>query len=387
MSSNNRIVITAASRTPIGKFLGQYKAITAPELGAAAITAAIQQNDCQPEYIEQIFMGCVLTAGLRQAPARQAGIYAELPHSTQATTINKVCGSGMQAIILAHDSIKAQTNNCIVAGGMENMTLAPYLSATRQGHKANHTTLYDHMFIDGLENAYPPYDAMGMFAEQCANEYNISRKQQDDFAVQSLQRAHHAWDHGFFDQEIASCHNYTKDEIHPLDSQKKIATLKPAFKQDGTITAANASSISDGAAAIILMNEATAKQQHIEPIASIVAHSSAALQPSHFTIAPIHAIKKLLQNCQWSIDDVDLFEINEAFAVVTLAAMKELNIPHEKINIHGGACALGHPIGASGARILVTLIHALKQHNKKRGIAALCIGGGEATAIAIECLS
>lgn len=378
---NEPITIIAIARTPTGKLLGNLKDFTAPQLGAAAIKAAVERARLKPTDIDEVLMGCVLPAGQGQAPARQAALGAALPTSIPCTTINKMCGSGMKAIMLAHDALIAGTNNIMVAGGMESMTNAPYLlPKARQGYRLGHGQLMDHMFLDGLEDAYDKGRLMGTFADDCAKQYYIAREQQDHFAITSTQRAHKA----DFSQEITPINNINIDELPDLNKLEKIPTLKPAFNKDGTVTAANSSSISDGAAAVVLMKQSEAKKRGLKPIAKIIAHSTFAQEPSQFTTAPIGAIQKLLQKTGWQIKDIDLFEINEAFAVVTLVTMQELNIPHDKVNIHGGACALGHPIGASGARILVTLIAALQKHGLKRGIASLCIGGGEATALAVE---
>lgn len=378
-----KIVIASAKRTPTGNFQGCFKKLTAPELGAHAIKATIENIDSKK--VDEVIMGCVLSAGIGQAPARQAALFAELPISTPSTTVNKMCGSGMKAIMFAHDEILAGSANCIVAGGMESMTNAPYLlPKARQGYRLGHKKVVDHMFLDGLEDAYDKGKLMGMFADTCANKYSITRKEQDEFALTSLDRAKNAAEKGLFQDEIVSVNEISQDEGPLTAKPEKIPNLKPAFSPEGTVTAANASSISDGAAACMIMSEEFASENKIQPIATIYGHATFAHEPEWFTTAPINAIKNLLHKINWKLEDVDLFEINEAFAVVTMAAMKELNIPHEKVNVNGGACVLGHPIGASGARILVTLIHALKQRKLKRGVAALCIGGGEATAIAVE---
>lgn len=388
MTDKNPIVITEAKRTAIGNFNGYYKDTNAPTLGATCIQSIHNDGD-----IDHVFMGCVLPAGLGQAPARQAALKAGLNHHTACTTINKMCGSGMQAVILAHDGIQAGSYQTCIAGGMENMTRAPYLlTDARFGYRIGPGKIIDHMMHDGLEDAYEPGKSMGVFAEQCAEKYGLDRQQQDDFATRSLQRAQQAAAQGLFKNEICPIHIKTKKSELSIDqdegpitlTKEKISKLKPAFKKDGTITAANASSISDGAAALKLMRSTHAEKLGLKPLATIHGHYTHAHEPAWFTTAPTHAIKGLLDKLKWSVKDVDLFEINEAFAVVTLVVCKELSIPADKVNIHGGACVLGHPIGASGARILVTLIHALREKNLKRGIAALCIGGGEATAIAIE---
>lgn len=387
------IVILGAARTPIGNFQGALKTLSCPELGAAVIKAAVERAQLAPTEVEEVLMGCVLPAGLGQAPARQAALGAGLPLSTACTTINKMCGSGMKSVMLAHDSIIAGSANIMVAGGMESMSNAPYLlPKARAGYRMGHQTVIDHMLYDGLEDAYQRGSPMGVFAEDCAQSYHFTREQQDQFAITSITRAQKATQDQKFMEEITPVSIIGKEgEILIREDEgpssariEKIPHLKPAFRKDGTVTAANASSISDGAAALSLMRRSTADQRGITPFATIVAHSSHAQEPHLFTTAPIAAIKKVLALANWSINDVDLFEINEAFAVVTMAAMKDLQIPHEKVNIRGGGCILGHPIGASGARILVTLLYALKHHGMKRGVAALCIGGGEATAIAVE---
>ena len=387
------IVIVATKRTPIGQYLGYFVNTPAPMLASFAIKAVLKDLDLFVQDVDEVIMGCVLTAGLGQAPARQAAILADLPNAVGAVTINKMCGSGMKAIMLAHDSIIAGTNQIVVAGGMENMSCAPYLlQKARTGYRMGHNTVFDEMFLDGLEDAYEKGLLMGVFAERCAMEYGFSRKVQDDFAIESLTRAKTASSNGSFTAEIAPVTlmvknesiTYKQDEL-PLKAQiEKIPTLRSAFKDDGTVTAANSSGISDGAAVHVLMTASQANKRNLKPLAKIVGHATHSQDPAWFTTAPVGAIDKLLKKVNWTVSDVDLFEINEAFAVVTLAAMKDLNIPHNKVNIHGGACALGHPIGASGARIVTTLIYSLQQNGLKRGIAALCIGGGEATAIAIE---
>jgi acetyl-CoA C-acetyltransferase len=388
MTHQDPIVITAAKRTAIGNFNGYFKHTSATCLGAKCIKATYNNIP-----IDAVIMGCVLPAGLGQAPARQAALKAGLSDHTVCTTVNKMCGSGMQAVILAHDAIMAETHHTCIAGGMENMTRTPYLlEKARFGYRIGKGTIIDHMMHDGLEDAYQAGTSMGEFAEACAKKYDFTREQQDAFASRSLRRAQSAAAEGMFNAEIcsisindkASERSITQDEGPLTLSEQKIKALKPAFIKDGTITAANASSISDGAAALQLMRQSQAKQLGLAPLAKIMAHFTYAHQPEWFSTAPAHAIKGLLDKLKLSVKDVDLFEINEAFAVVTLATCHDLKIPIDKVNIHGGACALGHPIGASGARILVTLIHALRQKNLSRGVAALCIGGGEATAIAIE---
>lgn len=391
---NDAIVIVGMARTPQGKLLGALKDFAGTELGSFAIQAAIRKSGLKPEDIHEVLMGCVLPAGQGQAPARQAAIHAGIPTRASCTTVNKVCGSGMKTVMLGHDILRANASEAIiVAGGMESMTNAPYLCLkARQGYRLGHSEFIDHMLWDGLEDAYDRGKSMGYFADNFAKEWNFSREQQDEYATRSLERAQKAIREDCFKEEITPITIKTKrgnivvdaDE-HPASVKiEKIPTLLPAFVKDGTVTAANSSSIADGAAAVILMNEAEANKRGIQPLARIIGHSSFAKPASEFTSAPIDAIRNLLAKLKWSVDDVDLFEINEAFAVVTLAAMRELKIPAEKLNIHGGGCALGHPIGATGTRIIVTLIAALKKYGLKRGIASLCIGGGEATAIAIE---
>ncbi|MFN3827694.1 MAG: acetyl-CoA C-acyltransferase [Micavibrio sp.] len=387
--SYDPVVIVSAARTPMGGFQGDFASLTAPELGSAAIEAAVSRAGLKSDQIDEVLMGCVLPAGQGQAPARQASLKAGLPLSTGCTTINKMCGSGLKAVMLAHDLLRAETNNIMVAGGMESMTNAPYLlPKARGGYRMGHGQVIDHMFMDGLEDAYDKGKLMGVFAELCASEYKFSREEQDAFAIESLKRAQRA----DFTNEIAlvKVMKGKAEEVVAIDEQPgkarldKIPTLKPAFKPDGTVTAANASSISDGAAALVLMRQSQAEKMGKVIKARIVGHSTHAQEPSWFTTAPVGALKKLATKTGWDLADVDLFEINEAFAVVTMAAMKELSLPHEKVNVHGGACALGHPIGASGARVLVTLLAALEKYDLKRGIATLCIGGGEAVAVAVE---
>ncbi|QLZ68621.1 acetyl-CoA C-acyltransferase [Legionella sp. PC1000] len=389
----NDIVIVAAKRTPMGAMLGNLSALSAPELGAIAHMAALSQAGISPAEIDEVISGCVLQAGIGQAPARQAAIKAGLPNSSGATTINKMCGSGMKAVMLAHDLIRAGTAHIILASGMESMSNAPYLlSKARSGYRLGHGELKDHMFLDGLEDAYDKGKLMGVFAEATASHFHFSREQQDEFATRSMNRALQAIENGDFKEEIAPVTINTRkgditvnvDEGPDAAKIAKIAQLKPAFKADGTVTAANSSSISDGAASLILMSAGQAEKRGIQPIARIVAHASHSQAPEWFTTAPVDAIRKVMNKASWKQNDVDLYEINEAFAVVAMAAITQLELNPEHVNIHGGACALGHPIGASGARILVTLIHALKHQGKKRGVASLCIGGGEATAMAIE---
>ncbi|MEZ5534927.1 MAG: acetyl-CoA C-acetyltransferase [Thiolinea sp.] len=395
-STHDPIVITGIARTPMGGFQGDFATVTAPELGAAAIKAAVERSALSAEDIQEVFMGCVLPAGQGQAPARQAALGAGLPLSAGCTTINKMCGSGMKATMLAHDLLLADTNRIMVAGGMESMSNAPYLlPKARTGLRMGHGQVMDHMFLDGLEDAYDKGRLMGTFAEECADQFSFSREAQDEFAITSLQRAQKAIDSGAFKAEItpftvSSRHGDTTiehDEQPHKANLEKIPTLRPAFRKDGTVTAANSSSISDGGAALVLMRQSEAEKRGLTPLAVIHGHSTHAQEPNLFTTAPVYAMRKLLDKLSWSTDSVDLYEINEAFAVVTMAAMHELKLPHEKVNIHGGACALGHPIGASGARILVTLIAALQHHGLKRGMASLCIGGGEATAVALELVS
>lgn len=389
MTSAEPIVIVGAARTPIGSFQGCLKTLSAPTLGAKAIRTALDRSGLENSDPDEVYMGCVLPAGLRQAPARQASIGAGLSESVGCTTINKVCGSGMKAATLAHDAIRAGTARIVIAGGMESMSNAPYLlGKARAGYRMGHGQIYDHIYLDGLEDAYHRGCLMGKFAEDTAEHYQFSRAQQDDFAVRSLTRAKQAAEDGTFANEIAPVE--IDGETRAIDEQPqradaaKIPKLKPAFRDGGTVTAANSSSISDGAAALVLMGEAEAERRNLHPLARIIGHASHAQAPAWFTTAPVGAIKALLDRVQWRFDDVDLYEINEAFAVVTLAAMHELELSHDKVNIYGGACALGHPIGASGARIIVTLINALQKQNLKRGVASLCIGGGEALAIALE---
>ncbi len=392
-TNNNPVVIISAARTPMGNMGGYFKKTSAVKLGSVAINAALKRTTVSANDIDEVLMGCVLPAGLGQAPARQAAIAAGIPVSAGCTTINKMCGSGMKSIMMAHDEIKAGSFNMVVAGGMENMSRAPYLIPEgRFGYRIGHAKIVDHMMMDGLEDAYDAGKPMGCFAEDCVEKFNITREEMDTFAINSLERAKKANEDGSFTDEIEPITiterrkevTITQDENPFKAKPEKIPTLRAAFKKDGTITAANASSISDGAAALILTSAAHAEENSIEKLATIIGHHTHSHEPEWFTTAPIEAIKRLCEKINWDINTVDLFEINEAFAVVTMAAMKALEIPHEKVNIHGGACALGHPIGASGARIVVTLIHALKKYNLKRGIASLCIGGGEATAIAIE---
>lgn len=387
------IVIVSIARTPQGKLLGSLKDLSATQLGSIVIKSAMERAQLLPNNISEVLMGCVLPAGLGQAPARQAALGAGLLPHTPCSTVNKVCGSGMKTVMLAHDTILVDPEAIIVAGGMESMTNAPYLlSKARQGYRLGHGELKDHMMQDGLEDAYDSGTAMGVFAEQCAQEYGFTREIQDNYAIHSLERAQKAIREKRFAAEIVPIIIKSKQgdtiidtDEHPLSVKiEKIPLLPPAFMKNGTVTAANSSSIADGAAALILMRLSEAEKRGLTPLAKIVGHSGFAKAPNQFTTAPVDAIKKLLDKINWNINNVDLFEINEAFAVVALAAMRDLEIPHDKLNINGSGCALGHPIGATGARIIVTLVAALRQQQLKRGIAALCIGGGEATAIAIE---
>lgn len=387
------VVIVSAKRTPMGAFQGQFAHLKTAELGSAAIRAVIQEAALAPDMVDEVVMGCVLSGGVGQAPARQAALGASLAQKTSCTTVNKVCGSGMKAVMQACDQIKLGAHHVMIAGGMESMSNAPYLlDRARSGYRLGHGKVLDHMFFDGLEDPYTNR-LMGTFAEDTAEFYGFTRADQDAFACASLQRAHHAQEKGDFHPEITPIQIVTKkwteeitvDEPPCKANMDKIPTLKPAFRDGGTVTAANSSSIADGAAALLLMSEETAQAQGAKVLGKIRGYTSFAQAPEWFTTAPVGAIKKLCDQLNWSIEDVDLFEINEAFAIVTMAAMKDLHIPHEKVNVLGGACALGHPIGASGARVIVTLVHALANRGLKRGIACLCIGGGEATAVGIEC--
>ncbi|OQS09155.1 acetyl-CoA acetyltransferase [Chromobacterium violaceum] len=387
------IVIVGMARTAMGGFQGALSGLTASQLGAAAIRAAVERAGVAAGDVDEVIMGCVLPAGQGQAPARQAALGGGLPQSTPCTTINKMCGSGMKALMMAHDQLLAGNGGVVVAGGMESMSNAPYLMPkARGGLRLGHGEIKDHMFLDGLEDAYQKGTLMGVFAEQCAEKYGFSRQDQDEFAIASLTRAQQAIKGGQFKDEIAAVTVPSRggDTVVDTDEQPlkanldKIPTLKPAFKKDGTVTPANSSSISDGGAALVLMTAAEAAKRGLKPIARVVGHSSFAHEPGWFTTAPVHAIEKLLAKTGWKAGEVDLYEINEAFAVVTMAAMHDLKLPHDKVNVHGGACALGHPIGASGARIVISLLSALKQRGGKRGVASLCIGGGEATALAVE---
>ncbi|HWA13747.1 MAG TPA: acetyl-CoA C-acetyltransferase [Burkholderiales bacterium] len=390
---NDPVVIAAVARTPMGGMQGELKDFAAPQLGAAAIRAAVERANLKPDLVEEVVMGCVLPAGQGQAPARQAALGAGLPLSAGCTTVNKMCGSGMKATMLANDLLLAGTNAVMVAGGMESMTNAPYLlPKARAGYRMGHNQVIDSMFFDGLEDAYDKGRLMGTFAEDCAARYSFTREEQDKFAITSLQRAQKANQDGSFAWETVPIaikagkdERFVEHDEQPFKANfDKIPLLKPAFRKDGTVTAANSSSISDGAAALVLMRRSTAEKLGVKALATIVGHSTHAQEPGWFSTAPVGAIRKLFDKTGWEAGKVDLYEINEAFAVVTMAAMKEHKLPHEKVNVHGGACALGHPIGASGARILVTLIGALRKNNLKRGVASLCIGGGEATAMAIE---
>ena len=393
LSANDPVVILSYARTPMGAMQGALADVSATDLGATAIKAAVERAGIAGADVERVYMGCVLPAGLGQAPARQATIKAGLPTSVQATTVNKVCGSGMQTLIMGAEALAAGSIDMVIAGGMESMTNAPYLlKKHRSGARIGHDTAYDHMFLDGLEDAYEPGRAMGTFAQDTANEYQLTREAQDGYAIESLRRAQAAIDEGAFADEIAPVTVVSRsgetvvdtDEAPGKGKPDKIPSLKPAFAKDGTITAATSSSISDGAAAMVLTRQSVAGAKGLKPVARVVAMAAHAQAPKDFTTAPVGAIKDVLAKAGWSLGDVDLFEVNEAFACVAMFAMHDLGIPHEKINVHGGATALGHPIGASGARIVTTLIAALKRHGKTKGVASLCIGGGEATAVALE---
>src|SRR6056297_2658996 len=390
--SNNDVVIAGSARTPMGGMMGSLSSVRSPDLGATSIKAAIERSGLQPADVQEVITGCVLPAGLGQAPARQASRASGIPDSSGCTTINKMCGSGMQAVIMAHDQIKAGTNNIMIAGGMENMSQAPYLlPKARAGMRMGHGQVMDSMFLDGLEDAYEG-GLMGVFAQRTADKYDISRQAMDEFAIGSLQKSLAAIENGWFRDEIVpvSVESRAGETLVEIDEQpgnakpEKIPSLRPAFAKEGSVTAANSSSISDGASALVLASAAEADARGLVPQARIVAHATHARLPAEFTLAPIGSIEKVLKKAGWTVDDVDLFEINEAFAVVTLAAINELKLPADKVNVHGGACALGHPIGSSGSRIIVTLMNALKQRGLKRGVASLCIGGGEGTAVAIE---
>jgi len=394
MSNHDPVVIVSAKRTPLGGFQGSLSSVSAPDLGATAIKSAIESAGITGTDIDEVIMGCVLPAGLGQAPARQAAIKAGVQLSAGATTINKVCGSGMKAAMMANDFIQAGSINIAVVGGLESMTNAPYmLPNARGGMRMGHGKAMDHMFLDGLEDAYQG-KAMGCFAQDTADEFKFTRESLDEYAIRSLTRAQEAIASGRFDNEIAPVTYSTRkgDITVSVDEQPgaaridKIPTLRPAFAKDGTITAANSSSISDGAAALVMMKLSEAERRGLKPLAKVVSHSTNSIEPEKFTTAPIGAMESALEKAGWSTSDVDLFEINEAFAMVTMAAMREMSLPAEKVNVHGGACALGHPLGASGARIIVTLLHALQNKGLKKGLASLCIGGGEATAITVEML-
>ena len=386
------IYIVGGARTPMGGLMGDLASVSAPELGSTAIKAAVERANLDAAAIDEVFMGCVLPAGLKQCPARQAARFAGVPDHVGAVTVNKACGSGMQATIFGIDSIRAGTNSIAITGGLESMSNAPHLMPSgRAGQRLGHTKIYDHMFMDGLEDAYTG-GAMGSFAQATADEYGITREAMDDFAIQSLTRAKHAIELGLLKAETAPVEVKTRREtITVVDDEQphkgridKIPSLRAVFAQDGTITAANASSISDGASALILASESAVKAHGLKPIAKIVAHARSSRLPAEFTLAPVDAIASLLDKTGWSADDVDLWEINEAFAMVTMLAMRAHGLDHSKVNVHGGACAQGHPIGSTGSRVIVTLMHAMRHYDKKRGVAALCIGGGEATAVAIE---
>lgn len=392
-TTEDPIVIVAGARTPMGGFQGVLSNVTAPELGAASIKAVVERTGIKPDEISEVMMGCVLPAGMGQAPARQAARYGGLPDSVPCTTVNKMCGSGMKTVMMAYDALHARPKDVIIAGGLESMTNTPHiLPKLRGGQRLGHTQIYDHMFLDGLEDAYDKGRLMGTYAEDTAQHYQFTREAQDAYAVESLRRAKAANEDGSFEKEMAPVKVKSRkgevvvnrDEQPFTADPSKIPGLKPAFRDGGTVTPANSSSISDGAAALILMRLSEAKRRNLKPLARIVATSSHAQAPAWFTTAPIGAIKKVLEAAGWQAKDVGLYEINEAFAVVTMAAMRDLDLPHDKVNVHGGACALGHPVGASGARIIVTLINAMEKRGETKGIASLCIGGGEATAVAIE---
>lgn len=391
--NKDSIVIVSAARTAMGGFLGDFREMSAAQLGAAASLAALERAGIAGDAVDEVIMGCVLQAGQGQAPARQAALGAGLPQSVVCSTLNKMCGSGMKAVMLGHDLLRAGSADVVLAGGMESMSNAPYLlERARGGYRMGHGKVLDHMFLDGLEDAYDKGRLMGTFAEDCAQAYGFTREQQDAFAIASLTRAQKAMREGRFAAEIvpvqARCGRewmtVSQDEQPPKARMDKIPGLKPAFREGGTVTAANASSISDGAAALLLMRLEEAEKRGLQPLARIAGHASFAHAPNLFTTAPVGSIQRLLARTGWSLGEVDLFEVNEAFAVVPMVAMRDLDIPHDKLNVHGGACALGHPIGASGARVLVTLLNALGQYDLKRGVASLCIGGGEATAVAVE---
>jgi acetyl-CoA C-acetyltransferase len=392
MSASDPVVISSYARTPMGGFQGALSSLSATELGAAAVRAAMERAGAPGDKVESIYMGCVLPGGLGQAPARQAALGAGLPLSVQATTVNKMCGSGMQAAIMAHDALVAGSADLILAGGMESMSNAPYLlTKHRGGARIGHDAVKDSMYLDGLEDAYSPGKLMGVFADETARNYQFTREEQDSYALKSLSRAVAAIKSDAFMREIVAVEAKEKggatvsvDEQPGRAKPEKIPTLKPAFVKDGTVTAANASSISDGAAALLMTRRVAADRMGLPALARVVAHAAHSHEPGLFTTAPVPAIRKVLEKAGWTVDQVDLFEINEAFAVVPMVAMRELLIPHEKVNVNGGACALGHPIGASSARIIATLLSALKARGGRRGVASLCIGGGEATAVAVE---
>jgi acetyl-CoA C-acetyltransferase len=396
MNDRDPIVIAGMARTPLGDFQGGLSASTAPELGAVAIKAALERAGVPPEDVDEVIMGCVLPAGLGQAPARQAAIHAGIPVEVGALTINKMCGSGMKAAMLGIDLIEVGTDDIVVAGGLESMSNAPYLmQKVRNGLRMGHGEIKDHMFLDGLEDAYDPGRLMGTYADETAQDYQFSRDDQDAYAIESLNRARKATEEGWFDKEITPVTVKTRKgettvarDEHPFSvDTENVPKLRPAFAKDGTVTAANSSAISDGAAALVLMRESEAERRGITPLAHIIGHATNSSAPERFTTAPVGAIERLLDKVGWKADDADLYEVNEAFAVVTMVAMRDLGLSHEKVNVHGGACALGHPLGATGARIMATLLGAMDQRDVKRGIAGLCIGGGEATAIAVERLT
>ncbi|QRM46923.1 acetyl-CoA C-acyltransferase [Rhizobium sp. BG4] len=393
MTSDDPVVIAGMARTPMGGFQGDFKDVAATELGSAAIRAAIERSGLSAEMIGEVLMGCVLSAGQGQAPARQAALGAGLPYDCGAATINKVCGSGMKAAMIGHDEIVSGSQSVVVAGGMESMTNAPYLlKRARSGYRMGHGAIHDHMFLDGLEDAYDKGRSMGTFAEECAEAYQFTRDAQDHYAIASLDKAKRAVDGGLFDTETVTVQvqsgktsrDISRDEQPGKADPARIPSLKPAFRDGGTVTAASSASISDGAAALVMIRRSEAERRGLTPIAAITGHATHSQAPNLFTTAPVGALRKLSEKTGWALGDVDLFEINEAFAVVPMAAMHDLGLPAEKINIHGGACALGHPIGASGARIIVTLLAAMQRYGLKRGMASLCLGGGEATAMAFE---
>lgn len=392
-SQADPVVVLSYARTPMGGMQGALADVSATELGATAVKAAVERAGVDGGDFDRIYMGCVLPAGLGQAPARQAALKAGLPKSVQATTVNKVCGSGMQTVIMGSEGLASGTIDMVIAGGMESMTNAPYLMKKhRSGARIGHDTAYDHMFLDGLEDAYEEGRAMGSFAQDTANEYQLTREEMDDYSIESLRRANAAIESGAFADEVVPVSFKTRAGEQTVDTDEqpgrgrpdKIPALRPAFAKDGTITAATSSSISDGAAAIVLTRESVAQERGHKPVAKIVGMAAHAREPKDFTVAPVGAIEKVLANAEWTVDDVDLWEVNEAFACVAMFAMRDIGIDHAKVNVNGGATALGHPIGASGTRIIVTLINALKKQGKKRGVASLCIGGGEATAVALE---